>query len=174
MSREAWLRYNGEMPRKSAGILLYRIREERLEVLLAHPGGPYFEDRDLGWWSIPKGEFTDEEPLAAARREFLEETGFSVSGDFIELTPIKQKGGKLVFAWAVKGDLDPALIKSNYYVLQFPPKSGRFRKYPEIDRAQWFSVPEAQERILPSQFPLVQELAAKLGRKGPAKEVSNP
>jgi predicted NUDIX family NTP pyrophosphohydrolase len=162
------------MPRKSAGILLYRIVDECLEVLLAHPGGPYFETRDFGWWTIPKGEFTEEEPLAAARREFFEETGFTASGDFLELTPIKQKGGKLVFAWALEGDLDPALIKSNYYVLQFPPKSGRFRKYPEIDRVGWFSLAEAEQRILPSQFPLIQQLALLLEQKKPSPKIQTP
>lgn len=133
----------------SAGLLLYRHGAGGLEVFLVHPGGPFWAKKDLGAWSIPKGEFTpDEDPLAAARREFTEETGFAIDGEFRPLTPIKQKSGKIVHAFAIEGDVDAAHVKSNTFTFQG-------RTYPEIDRAGWFSLEEAQQKILPSQLPLL-------------------
>jgi predicted NUDIX family NTP pyrophosphohydrolase len=151
------------MGKQSAGIMLYRIRKGALEVLLAHPGGPFHIKKDLGAWSIPKGEFDKEAPLAAAKREFLEETGIAAEGDFIELMPIRQAGGKLVFAWAVEQDIDPTEIKSNTFLLELPRGSGNFKEYPEIDRAEWFGVTEAMEKINPSQAALIKQLIRKLG-----------
>ncbi len=125
--------------KKSAGILLYRLVNETTEVLLVHPGGPFWSKKDLGAWSIPKGEFDeDENPLDAAIREMEEETGLKTSGDFIELTPLKQKSGKLVYAWALQKDIDPEKIKSNHFEIEWPPKSGTKRSFPEIDKAAWF------------------------------------
>ena len=144
------------MPKQSAGLLLYRTHNKYLEVFLVHPGGPFWAKKDLGAWSIPKGEFAGEPPLEAAKRELKEETGFSVTGPFIELAPIKQKGGKLVFAWAVETDVDPATLKSNTFTLGT-------REYPEVDRADWFSVEEAMEKINSSQSRLIVELANKTG-----------
>lgn len=144
------------MPRQSAGLLLYRTKNGFLEVFLVHPGGPFWVSRDAGAWSIPKGEFTTEEPLDAAKRELREETGFSVSGDFLSLTPIKQKGGKWVHAWAIETDVDPAKLKSNTFNL-------KGREYPEVDRAEWFTVDIAKEKINPAQAGLISELAVKLG-----------
>lgn len=147
------------MAKKSAGILLYRIENKTPEVFLVHPGGPFWAKKDDGAWSIPKGEFEgDEEPLTAAKREFEEETGKKISGEFIELTPVKQKSGKIVYAWAIEGNLDPAKIRSNDFEIEWPPKSGKMKTFPEIDKAGWFDLSEAKKKILESQSPLIDAL----------------
>jgi predicted NUDIX family NTP pyrophosphohydrolase len=147
------------MPKISAGLLLYRIRNGVLEFLLVHPGGPFWKNKDNGAWTIPKGEIADnEEPLAAAIREFEEELGFKPSGQFIELTPIKQKAGKLVHAWAFEGDCDPSKIKSNNFSMEWPPRSGKQAEFPEVDRAEFFNLEAAKTKINPGQFPLLEEL----------------
>jgi predicted NUDIX family NTP pyrophosphohydrolase len=148
----------------SAGLLLYRIRHAAIEVLLVHPGGPYWKPKDDGAWSIPKGEMSPaEDPLVAARREFFEETGVAIEGDLRVLKPIRQPGGKIVHAWAVEGDLDPTTIVSNTFEIEWPPRSGRLQSFPEIDRAAWFALPEARRKILRGQVPLLEELAQTLG-----------
>jgi predicted NUDIX family NTP pyrophosphohydrolase len=148
------------MSRLSAGLLMFRFREGRLEVLLAHPGGPFFKNNDEGAWSIPKGEIDpDEDPLAAARREFREETGVAPSDPFIPLAPVKQKGGKTVHAWAFQGDCDPAALVSNTFTIEWPPKSGRQSEFPEIDRAEFFDLAAAKRKINPAQVSFVEELA---------------
>ncbi len=152
--------------RLSAGILLYRRRAE-LEVLLAHPGGPLFARRDHGWWTIPKGEPDpgEEDDLeAVARREFLEEIGGAaiVGADLIPLGTIRQKGGKVVAAWAAEGDVDPAAVHSNTFTMEWPPRSGRTAAFPEVDRAEWFVLDEARSRINPAQVPLLDRLEAAL------------
>jgi predicted NUDIX family NTP pyrophosphohydrolase len=147
------------MPKRSAGILMYRRSENGLEVLLVHPGGPFWAKKDLGAWSIPKGEYSDaEEALAVAVREFEEETGSRPQGDFQPLGELVQPGRKIVTAWAVEGDFDIATLKSNMFELEWPPKSGRKASFPEVDRAEWFSLDEARRRILPGQ----QEFLARL------------
>jgi predicted NUDIX family NTP pyrophosphohydrolase len=147
------------MAKRSAGLLLYRRNEHGLEVFLVHPGGPYWSKKDHGAWSIPKGEYTDaEDPLAAAQREFLEETGFVVDGIFVALGSIRQTGGKVVSVWALEGDCDPAKLTSNLCQLQWPPRSGKTIEFPEIDRGEWFSLHEAQHRILASQAPMLTRL----------------
>jgi len=149
--------------KRSAGILLYRRGSRGLEVLLVHPGGPFWSKRDAGAWTIPKGEISEgEEPLAAARREFLEETGFEAQGDAMALEPLRQKGGKWVHAWAVEGDCDAAAISSNTFSMEWPPRSGLQAEFPEVDRAAWFTPGEARGRILASQVPFIDELEAKL------------
>jgi predicted NUDIX family NTP pyrophosphohydrolase len=149
--------------KQSAGILLYRIRNGSAEFLLGHPGGPFWKNKDLGAWSIPKGEFADdEEPLAAAIREFEEETGFAASGDFLPLTPVKLKSGKTVHAFALKGDLDASCIVSNAFEIEWPPRSGKMQAFPEIDRAGWFPLREALEKIRPEQAALVREMYESL------------
>ncbi len=154
------------MPKKSAGILLYRFRNKNPQVFLVHMGGPFWAKKDEGAWTIPKGEFSPEEdPLNAAKREFEEETGFSVVGKFIELSPIKQSGGKQIYAWAVEGDCDPAAIQSNTFTLEWPPKSGKQQEFPEIDRADWFSLQTAKQKILKGQKPLIQEFEEKILKK---------
>ncbi len=155
------------MERRSAGLLMYRKRDRDVEVLLIHPGGPFWASKDEGAWCIPKGEVTDEEPLAAAQREFREETGFSVKGDFQPLAPIRQAGGKMVYAWAVRGDCDAEAIQSNTFTMEWPPHSGRWKTYPEADRAAWFSLPRAREKILKSQQPLLDELEQLLRKQPP-------
>ena len=148
------------MAKQSAGILMYRRGPEGLEVLLVHPGGPFWAGKDLGSWSVPKGEVgADEDPLAAAKREFQEETGVAVTGALRALSPVKQKSGKLVCAWAVQGDLDPANVRSNTFSVEWPPRSGEVREFPEVDRAEWFSLETAWAKILPAQQPLLRELA---------------
>jgi len=143
----------------SAGLLLYRRSPRGLEVFLVHPGGPFWAKKDLGAWSIPKGELEpDEDPLAAARREFEEETGCRISGEFRPLAPQKQRSGKTVYAWAVEGDCDPAAIKSNTVSIEWPPHSGRRQVFPEVDRAAWFPLDEAKQRILPGQLGFIESL----------------
>lgn len=150
------------MPAPSAGILLYRRGGRQLEVLLVHPGGPLWSRRDAGVWSIPKGEYEDgEDPATAARREYAEEIGSPVpEGDPLDLGEIRQRSGKLVRAWAVPGDLDASAIRSNTFALEWPPRSGRMSQFPEVDRAQWFTLEEARKRINPAQIPLLERLAA--------------
>ena len=151
------------MAKKSAGILLYRIENKVPEVFLVHPGGPFWAKKDQGAWSIPKGEFDDiEDPLDAAKREFEEETGMKISGEFIDLNPIKQKSGKIVYAWAIEGNIDPAKIKSNEFEIEWPPKSGKMKTFPEIDKAEWFNLHDAKKKIIESQSALIRELAMKL------------
>ena len=150
--------------RISAGILLFRPRSGRLEVLLGHPGGPFFANRDAGHWTIPKGEVDgDEDLVAVARREFEEETGNRPpDGAPIELGSIVQKGGKVVHAWALEGDLDPATAESNTFQMVWPPGSGRLQTFPEIDRVEWFDVDEAKRRVKPTQIPLIDRLVEHL------------
>jgi predicted NUDIX family NTP pyrophosphohydrolase len=144
------------MPKTSAGLLLYRERNGTIEVFLVHPGGPFWVHKDDGAWSIPKGEFEPgEDALAAARREFTEETGFTASGDFQPLTPLKQPSGKIVHAWAVEGDCDPALVRSNTFTF-------KGREFPEVDRAAWFVITEARRKILPGQVGFLEELNRKV------------
>ena len=150
------------MPKQSAGLLLYR-RKSNLEVFLVHPGGPLWTKKDLGAWSIPKGEFDEEEPLLAAKREFQEETGFDApQGEYISLKQVTQKSGKIVHAWAVEGEVDAEHIHSNDFEMQWPPRSGKVQSFPEIDRAAWFSIDEALQKINPAQARLIQELLEKL------------
>lgn len=147
------------MPKKSAGLLMYRRQEGGLEVFLVHLGGPYWKNKDLGAWSVPKGEYrNDEEPLDAARREFNEETGLLAEGPFAPLKPVRQSIDKHVTAWACQGDCDPARIRSNTFTQEWPPHSGQRREFPEVDRAAWFLMPEARERIIKGQLPLLDEL----------------
>jgi predicted NUDIX family NTP pyrophosphohydrolase len=151
------------MAAESAGIVMYRRRRGALELLLVHPGGPYWRNKDAGAWSIPKGEYGSEEtPEAAARREFFEELGFQASGTLSPLGEIRQKGGKRVTAFALEGDLDAAAITSISFEMEWPRGSGRMRSFPEVDRAEWFSLAEAREKILASQQPLIDRLVASL------------
>lgn len=151
------------MANQSAGILLYRRKSNRIEFFLVHPGGPFWQKKDNGAWSIPKGEFTDnEKALEAAKREFEEETGITLSGNFIELTPIRQKAGKLIYAWALEGDVDASSILSNSFEIEWPPGSGRYKEFPEVDKAEWFGEEQAKEKIDPAQVGLVVELLQKL------------
>jgi predicted NUDIX family NTP pyrophosphohydrolase len=151
------------MPKRSAGLVMYRNSEGGLEVFLVHPGGPFWAKKDSGAWSIPKGEVVEgEDPLEAARREFQEETGFATEGLFLELGIVKQPGGKVVAAWAFEGDCDPEKLVSNSCTIEWPPRSGRRLEFPEVDRGQWFSISEARSRILKGQAPLLEKLSALL------------
>ncbi len=155
------------MPLHSAGLLLYRIRGERLELFLAHPGGPFWAGKDDGVWTIPKGLIDpDEDPPAAARREFAEETGHRLPGELVPLGELKQKGNKIVHAWAIAGDVDADNITSNTFPAQWPPGSGKWQHFPEVDRAGWFSVDEARHKILPGQAGFIDRLLELLGRDG--------
>jgi predicted NUDIX family NTP pyrophosphohydrolase len=146
------------MPKQSAGILLYRLKNNVTEVFLCHPGGPFYRNKDAGAWTVPKGEFENgEDPLAAANREFYEETGQELKGEFISLTPVKYKSGKIVYAWLLKSDFDADTIKSNEFLLEWPPRTGKYISVPEIDRAAWFNLEEARQKILPSQLPFLIE-----------------
>ncbi len=145
--------------KKSAGILLYRFISNEIQFFLVHPGGPFWKNKDAGVWLIPKGEFENsEDGLAAAKREFKEETGTIIDGNFITLTPVKQKAGKLVYAWAIQGNIDSEKITSNTFKIQWPPKSGKWVDLPEVDKAGWFSIEESKQKINPAQIPLIDEL----------------
>ena len=153
------------MPRLSAGLLMHRHCGDRLEVLLVHPGGPFFKNKDDGVWSIPKGEpASDEDLLAAARREFEEETSIVPAGEFVPLDPVKQKGGKIVHAWAFAGDCDPTTVRSNVFLLEWPPRSGRQIEVPEVDRAAFFDLPTARRKINAGQAALLDQLETLLAR----------
>ena len=157
------------MPRRSAGLLMFRRRGGGIELLLIHPGGPFWTNKDLGAWSIPKGEFPDgEEPLAAARREFLEEIGQPVVGAFRALTPCKQPSRKIVHAFAIEADLDVTTVRSNTFEAEWPPHSGRIQSFPEVDLAQWFSIDEARRRIQKGQLPILDELTRLLSGQSAA------
>lgn len=151
------------MSKQSAGILLYRVTT-KTEVLLVHPGGPFFSKKDAGSWTIPKGEFAEAEmPLHAAIREFEEETGYRPEGDFLPLQPVKQKGGKVVQCWAVTGNLNAATIVSNSFEIEWPPRSGKMQSFPEIDRAGWFTLEEARIKINERQIAFLDQLAQLIG-----------
>ena len=154
------------MPRLSAGLLMYRIKAGAVQVLLAHPGGPYFVNKDEGAWSIPKGEpDTEEDLFITAQREFEEETGLKPAGPFIPLQPVKQKGGKIVHAWAFEGDCDPATLRSNTFTIEWPPRSGQQKQFPEIDRAEFFELETARRKIKFGQTALIDELEVSLSGK---------
>lgn len=151
------------MAQTSAGLLFFRHRPSGIEVLLVHPGGPFWARKDLGAWSVPKGEILPgEDPLAAARREVAEETGFDTSGEPASLGQVKQAGGKIVHAWALEADADPSQLRSNTFQLEWPRGSGNLREFPEVDRAAWFELPEARRRILKGQLPLLDALAGAI------------
>jgi predicted NUDIX family NTP pyrophosphohydrolase len=151
------------MPKRSAGLVLYRRRNDGIEVFLVHPGGPFWAKKDLASWSIPKGEYVeDEDPLIAAKREFHEETGFTANGSFTPLGELKQPGGKIVSAWAIEGNCDPAQLHSNTFQLEWPPRSGKHIEVPEVDRGGWFSIAEARTKLLTGQLGFLDTLLAKL------------
>jgi predicted NUDIX family NTP pyrophosphohydrolase len=153
------------MPKRSAGLLMYRRRDGQVEVFLVHPGGPFWAKKDIGAWSICKGEYAESElPLEAAKREFQEETGFTAQGSFHELGVVQQASGKLVTAWAFEGDCDPSKLISNHCQVEWPPRSGRMIEIPEVDRGGWFSIEAARERILKAQEPFLDRLSQMLNR----------
>jgi predicted NUDIX family NTP pyrophosphohydrolase len=152
------------MAKQSAGLLIYRRRERGIEVFLVHPGGPFWQKKDLGAWSIPKGELAPgDNPLEVAIRELHEETGMTVQGEFAPLSAVKQRGGKTVHAWLVAGDFDPANVKSNSFSMEWPPRSGKMQEFPEVDRGEWFTFDVARQRILIAQQPLLDEAQSRLG-----------
>jgi predicted NUDIX family NTP pyrophosphohydrolase len=152
------------MAKLSAGLLVHRLGAEGHEVFLVHPGGPFWRNRDVGAWSIPKGEVAaGEDPLAAALRELAEETGFAVAPPWLLLKPVRQPGGKTVMAWAAAGDFDAAAVASNTFAMEWPPRSGTMQTFPEVDRAAWFPLAEARRKILAAQVPLLEQLAKLLG-----------
>jgi predicted NUDIX family NTP pyrophosphohydrolase len=154
------------MTKRSAGLLLFREADGGREVLLVHPGGPFWAKKDAGAWSIPKGEIGErEDPLTAARREFEEETGVRPVGEALALEPRRQPGGKIVYAWAMRGDLDPAAVKSTTFSMEWPPRSGRWQEFPEIDRAEWFTLEEARTKILKGQVPFLDDLERVAGQE---------
>jgi predicted NUDIX family NTP pyrophosphohydrolase len=151
------------MAKMSAGLLMYRFRDKKLEVFLVHPGGPFWRNKDEGVWSIPKGEYTEnEEPFEVAKGEFQEETGYEAKGDFLPLSAIKQPGGKIVTAWAFEGDCDAGKIKSNTFSMEWPPRSGKQAEFPEVDSAGWFSVKEANIKLLKGQVGFIEQLSNAL------------
>lgn len=151
---------------QSAGLLLYRCGPRGVEVLLVHPGGPLWATKDDGAWSIPKGEFgEDEDPLEAARREYHEETGFVAGDETMPLTPVRLPSRKVVHAWAVPGDADPAALRSNTFTMEWPPRSGRRQEFPEVDRAAWFALAEAKAKIAKGQVPFLEQLERMLARR---------
>lgn len=158
------------MAKKSAGFVMYRFMDSKLEVFLVHPGGPYWAKKDEGSWSIPKGEYTDdEEPFEVAKREFKEETGYEADGNFIPLSPIKQPSRKLITAWAFEGDCDARKIKSNMFKIDWPPRSGKQAEFPEVDRAEWFSITTAKRKLLKGHVGFIDQLCEML-KYDPNKE----
>jgi len=154
------------MPKPSAGILMYRYAGDDLEVLIVHPGGPTWKNRDVGAWSIPKGEFdTGEDVLKTALREFHEELGIRLSGEFVQLKPVRQKSGKIVHAYATEGDLDTETIESNTFRTEWPPKSGKMQEFPEVDRAIWCDIETAREKLIPAQTAFLDELVERFGKR---------
>ena len=152
--------------RQSAGILLYRKRLSQIEFFLVHPGGPFWKNKDEGTWSIPKGEFDDSEnSLDAARREFFEETGIRLSGEFIELQPVRLKSGKIIFAWAIEKDINTDHIISNTFEMEWPPHSGKFQSFPEVDKGEWFELEQAIKKINVGQAGLIGQLQIILSKK---------
>lgn len=152
------------MAKKSAGIIVFRKKGDNYEVLLVHPGGPFWANKDLNAWSVPKGEPEEDEELEnAAKREFKEETGMDVPGKLLSLDPVKQPGGKVVYAWAVEADLDATRIESNTIEIEWPPGSGKKKEIPEVDKAGWFTFKEARQKILKGQIPILEQLAEKIG-----------
>jgi len=153
------------MSKTSAGLLMYRVCGGELQFLLVHPGGPFWKNKDAGAWTIPKGEIeVGEDALVAARREFREELGTEPNGPFRELTPVKQKAGKVVRAWAMEGELDTGQIRSSTFTMEWPPRSGQISEFPEVDRAEFFNLEEAIQKINPAQVPLLEELIAQRDR----------
>ena len=153
------------MAKISAGILLFRQHAAGVEVMLVHPGGPFWAKKDAGSWSMPKGLADEgEDLLAAAKREFLEETGMSVEGEFLALGAHKQPGGKTIVVWALEGDFDPAILKSNMFAIEWPPRSGRMAEFPEVDQAAWYSIEEALEKVNKGQTPIIAALVALTAR----------
>lgn len=151
------------MPKHSAGILVYRRPAGRLQVLLVHPGGPFWRNKDNAAWSIPKGEFAvDEDPLTAARREVHEETGLDIDGDFAALAPRRQPNGKIIHVWVIEGDCDPAAVRSNAFAMEWPPRSGQIQEFPEVDRAAWFDLATAREKVQRGQIGFLDELEERL------------
>jgi predicted NUDIX family NTP pyrophosphohydrolase len=148
------------MPKRSAGILAYRFYQQQLQVLLVHPGGPFYIKKDEGVWSIPKGEYIEtEDALTVAKREFTEETGNIINqAKFIELSPVQLKSGKIISAWSVEADFEQPFISSNTFEMEWPPKSGKFQSFPETDKAEWFSISNAEKKIHPAQLPLIKQL----------------
>jgi predicted NUDIX family NTP pyrophosphohydrolase len=152
------------MRKMSAGLLMFRRRKAEVEFFLVHPGGPFWSRKDLGAWSIPKGEYGEaEKPLEAAKREFEEETGIVPGGNFIALDEIKQPSGKVVTAWAFEGDCSPCQVRSNTFSIEWPPKSGKMQEFPEVDRADWFSLQAARQRILKGQLGFLERCMARMG-----------
>jgi predicted NUDIX family NTP pyrophosphohydrolase len=157
------------MPERSAGLLLYRLSASGPEFFLVHPGGPFWAKKDEGAWTIPKGLLQGEEPaLDAARREFAEETGFAIEGDFLALGEFRQPSGKRILAWAVEGDADPAALRSNEFTMEWPPRSGRQAAFPEVDRGGWFDAEAARAKLAKGQVPILEALLGRLGLASPA------
>jgi predicted NUDIX family NTP pyrophosphohydrolase len=155
------------VPKKSAGLLLYRNVSESLEVFLVHPGGPFWAKKDDSSWSIPKGEIGEgEDPLEAAKREFHEETGFAVEGKFEALEPVRLVGGKTVYGWSIEGDVDASAIRSNTFSMEWPPRSGKMQEFPEVDRGGWFDLAGARKKIVKGQIPLLEEFEERRKDKG--------
>jgi predicted NUDIX family NTP pyrophosphohydrolase len=154
------------MPKLSAGILVYRAENKNIEVFLCHPGGPFYKNKDNAVWTIPKGEFDEkEEAFVAAKREFEEETGQKINGNFVAMKPVRYKDGrKIVYAWAIQGEVDIANIKSNTFSLEWPPKSGKYMEVPEVDKGEWFTIEIAKQKILPSLSPLLEDLIENIAR----------
>jgi predicted NUDIX family NTP pyrophosphohydrolase len=173
MSASEQLSWSG-MAKRSAGLVMYRFTGRQLEVLLVHPGGPFWAKKDLGAWSIPKGEYDEtEHPLDAAIREFKEETGFEAAAPFHELGSVKQAGGKIVTAWAFEGACDPTNIRSNLCQMEWPPRSGRQIVFPEVDRAEWFTIEKASEHILKGQLPLLETLVTTISDRVASPRISS-
>jgi predicted NUDIX family NTP pyrophosphohydrolase len=161
------------VPKKSAGLLLYRKVDRSMEVFLVHPGGPFWAKKDDGAWSIPKGEIGDgEEALEAAKREFREETGFELQGRFEAMEPVKQTSGKIVYAWSIEGHVEASALSSNHFSIEWPPRSGNMKEFPEVDRGAWFAIEAAQKKIVKGQAPLLKRLEERLRREGQLGEQS--